>query len=79
MDSYVRRIDELKRVIIPDNICSKMGINPGSKIELEFDENQQTIVIKNSISQCICCGGETSLRALPRNQYICKSCLDSLK
>ena len=54
MENYVRRVDELKRIIIPDNICSKMGINPGSKIELEFDENQQTIVIKNSISQCIC-------------------------
>lgn len=71
-----RQIDELGRFVLPVEIRRSLNIN--LKDYLEIYTEQDRIILKKRISDCLLCGNREDLVPLD-NGFICRACLDHLK
>lgn len=73
---FVRRIDDLGRVVIPKEIRRINGINEGDPLEI-YTEHDGQIVLKKYEAGCTLCGSTDDLIDL-KDKRICKSCADKI-
>ena len=71
----IRNLDQLGRVVIPKEMRSVIGLEPGDPMEIVLDHN--TVVIRKYSNHCVCCGAETRLKEL-NGVHFCASCLKKL-
>ena len=74
MKTVTRKIDKLGRIVLPIDCRKKLGIENGSEVFIEA--NEDTIIIKGAFSLCRICG--SSLRE--KNRFsLCKNCVEKIK
>ena len=42
----IRRFDDLRRIVIPEEVLSKLGITEGTPMKIFFDERENKIVLQ---------------------------------
>ena len=72
---FIKKIDELGRIVIPKDIRKALGVNNLEYIEFYLDGDR--VVIKKSGNCCCFCGSDTDLTEF-REKFICGRCLDEL-
>ena len=73
---FVRKIDELGRIVIPIEIRKFLEINEKDSLGISLENNG--IFIKKEEPHCVFCGSTTDLHTL-LEKSICKKCIKSLK
>ena len=73
---YVRRIDDLGRIVIPAEIRKAFGLHSGMQVEM-FARGH-CLVLKKHSHCCILCGREEMLQDY-QGKWICKTCIQGLK
>ena len=75
-NSYVRKIDELGRVVIPKEIRKFLDMTEGVD-EFEIYMQDDCIVLKKHKPSCIFCSNEDDCIEF-ENQTVCKACVEKL-
>jgi AbrB family looped-hinge helix DNA binding protein len=73
--SIIRKIDPIRRLTIPAEICKSMGIDPGD--EIEIDAGPADIVLTPVKKRCAFCGGGTGPMFELSGRVACVSCVDA--
>ncbi len=71
----VRRIDNLDRIVIPKEICKKLGIEPKDALEIFVDETR--IILGKYEPACIFCK-EVQDTVMYKKKLICEKCIRTL-
>jgi transcriptional pleiotropic regulator of transition state genes len=72
---YIRKLDNLGRVVIPQEIRKKLGVSGDDSFEI-FTEND-LIVLKKYGARCIFCGSKEE-NTMFHGQYICMNCVKEI-
>ena len=73
---FIRRIDELGRIVLPIEI--RQCLNIKEKDPLEISIKDDSILIKKTIPSCIFCNSTARLKYFS-DKNICKNCINKLK
>ena len=76
----VRKIDELGRIVIPQELRNSMDVQTYDKFEIFIDEDK--IILKKRKDSCVFCGCESHLidfRVGEDKKSICKVCMIKIK
>ena len=71
----VRRVDSLDRIVIPKEICKKLGIEPKDALEIFVDETK--IILGKYEPSCIFCN-EVQNTIMYKKKLICEKCIHTL-
>lgn len=71
----VRRVDNLDRIVIPKEICKKLGIEPKNALEIFVDETK--IILGKYEPSCIFCK-EVQNTIMYKRRLICEKCIHAL-
>ena len=71
----VRRVDSLDRIVIPKEICKKLGIEPKDALEIFVDETK--IILSKYEPYCIFCK-EVQGTIMYKKKLICEKCIRTL-
>ena len=74
--NFIRKIDELGRVVIPIEIRKILDIK--EKESLGIYLNQNGIFIKKSDPSCVFCNSNTNLKSF-YGKDVCENCIKNLK
>ena len=73
----IRKVDELGRVVLPEEMRQALGIAKESEVSITLTE--KTILIESAENRCDACG-KIKQRLIPfGNISVCDDCLDTLK
>lgn len=72
----LRKMDDLGRVVIPQELRRVMGIHPGDVVELQLENG--SLRLRKFDPDCIFCGGRQDLFTY-ENKQICGECLRKLR
>ena len=73
---FVRKIDELGRVVLPMEMRQYLEIKEKDPLEIFLQENG--IFIKKQEASCVFCHATTNLKEL-EDKYICEDCVNIIK
>lgn len=73
---FVKRIDEMGRIVIPKNVRQTINVTTGDSLQFFIDGDG--IVMKKFSSACEFCGSDNDLTEL-KGKYICAECVSHLK
>jgi len=73
---YVRKLDELGRIVLPAEMRNELGWDGDSRIAISLQDDQ--LVLRTSRRHCVICGNEERLRPV-RGKMVCQTCIDELK
>lgn len=73
---YVRKLDNLGRIVVPSKIRKQVEINIKDEVSIYTDENSSIIVTKYEPT-CYLCSGSMELREF-KGKYICQDCIDNM-
>ena len=73
---FVRKIDELGRIVLPIEI--RQCLNIKEKDPLEISIKDEGVFIKKTIPACIFCNSTVRLKCFS-DKNICKNCINKLK
>lgn len=73
---FIRKIDELGRIVLPIEIRKNLDIKERDSLELSLKDNG--IFIKKEGSFCIFCNSNIQLESFS-DKNICKKCINKLK
>lgn len=68
---YVRRVDELGRVVVPKELRRRFGIADGDAVEIWLDGDQ--VVLTKHVEICVICGGQEDLTPF-KGKMVCRAC-----
>lgn len=68
---FVRRVDELGRLVLPKELRRRLGITDGDSVEIWIDGDQ--VVLVKHLETCVFCGGQESLTAF-KGKRVCGPC-----
>ena len=71
----IRHIDELGRIVIPNEIRKRFGLS--EKDPLEISVKNDTIMLSKPRSACVFCGKSASVEQ-HRGRPVCRSCIAEL-
>lgn len=69
----VRNLDELGRLVLPEDIRSFMQWYPGSMLDVYINESDRTVVIKTHSCTCSYCNSTENLKEY-KHRYVCQDC-----
>ena|GEM_PF-677347 len=72
-----RKMDALGRIVIPNELCTTMGLEPGSRLEILHDELGQ-IILRQFRFRCEFCNRDENLLEL-FGKKVCRSCAEELR
>ena len=72
---FVRKLDELGRVVKPQEFLELLNIHIGEPVEVMIDEQTGCMQIKKITVSCMCCGETNNLRILKENTFLCTECI----
>lgn len=80
MRNYIitRKLDELGRIVLPAETRYMLGAEPGSPLDIFWDEESETLVLKRNRPVCLCCRNTEHLKLLPNGRHLCEHCLSQL-
>ena len=70
------KIDKLGRIVVPVNVRRMFDLVENSPLELFVEDDK--IVLKRYLPQCVFCGSSDNLTEYTEN-HICEKCLSELK
>ena len=73
---FVRKIDELGRIVLPIEIRQALEIKEKDPLEIFFKDDG--IFIKKNIPSCIFCNSNIELKSFSEKN-ICNNCINKLK
>lgn len=73
---FIRKIDELGRIVIPIEIRKILDIKEKDSLGISLENN--CIFIKKETPYCIFCNSNSNLRFF-NNKNICNNCIQKLK
>lgn len=76
VESIVRKIDPLGRVVLPIELRNIANIDKGDHLEIFVDQNK--IVLKKYKTICAFCESEENIKIL-NQRGICQACIDELQ
>ena len=68
---FVRRVDELGRVVLPKELRDRFGIVDGDPVEIWVDGDQ--VVLAKHLETCVFCGSTDKLVAF-KGKRVCGPC-----
>ena len=68
---FVRRVDEMGRMVLPKELRRLLGIAAGDSVEIWIDGDQ--VVLVRHIEACVFCGGQLDLM-LFKGKRVCRPC-----
>ena len=71
----IRKIDEIGRIVIPNEIRNKLGIREKDPLEIYVEKD--SIILKKYQDKCMLCGKKEDLIEF-KNKIICKSCINEI-
>ena len=71
----VRHVDDVGRIVIPKEICSKLGLEPKDSLEI-FVEGTSLLLSKYEPA-CIFCG-EMHDTVMYKKKLVCQKCIETL-
>lgn len=74
-DGFIRKVDDLGRIVIPKEIRNKLKIADNSPLEIFADSS--SIIIKKPNQTCSFCESTTKLINY-NEKYICSKCLNKI-
>lgn len=74
--NFVRKIDELGRVVLPIELRKILDIKERDSLEISLGDSG--IFIKKEKPSCVFCNASTNLKSF-NNKNICLSCIKKLK
>ena len=72
---FVRRLDELGRVVLPIELRRSLNIN--EKDSLEIFTNNDRIVLQKYVPACLFCGSRSQVHKF-KGKNVCDTCLVTL-
>ncbi len=72
---FIKKIDELGRIVIPKDIRRTLGVSNGES--LQFFLEGDTVVLKKFGEECEFCGASDNLTEL-KGKFICDNCKKEL-
>lgn len=69
------KVDKLGRIVVPVNVRRMFDLGENSPLELFVEDDK--IVLKKYLPQCVFCGSSDNLKQYKGN-YICQCCLEDL-
>ena len=73
---FVRKIDELGRIVLPIEIRQSLDIKEKDPLEILMKDDG--VFIKKDIASCVFCNSTNNLRSFSEKN-ICKNCISNLK
>jgi len=73
---FIRKIDELGRIVIPIEIRKFLEINEKDSLNISLDD--VSIFIKKEKPSCVFCSSTCTLKNF-YGKNVCKNCIDKLK
>ena len=74
--NFIRKIDELGRIVIPIEIRKLLNIKERDSLGISLNENG--IFIKKEEPCCVFCNSNTNLKSF-FNKNVCEHCIKTLK
>ena len=80
----IRRLDDLGRIVMPANIRKALNLGPRSVVEVELDDDNETIRIRPSEERCGICGkpiGEkpnAEVETTNGKKFVCYKCAQAI-
>lgn len=74
----VRKIDSMGRIVLPREIRKIFEFSEGTPVEIFYNEENDTIILKGYAPGCIFCG-EINNVVEYKSKRICSKCLAELK
>lgn len=71
----VRRVDDVGRIVIPKEICSKLGLDPKDSLEIFVEDTK--VVLSKYEPACIFCG-EVHDTVMYKKKLVCQKCIETL-
>ena len=68
---FVRRVDEMGRMVLPKELRRLLGIAAGDSVEIWID-GEQVVLVKH-LETCVFCGGHENLAAF-KGKRVCRQC-----
>ena len=78
MYRYIRKIDELGRIMNAKEYWKLLGIHVGEPVEVVLDTESGSMTVHKITASCICCGEINNLRILKENTYLCTGCIQRM-
>lgn len=75
METIVRKIDELGRIVLPAELRQELDLKERDGVEISLREG--SLVLKRHEPSCIFCGGTDDIKAFG-GKNICKACRDKI-
>ena len=73
---FVRKIDELGRIVLPIEIRQSLDIKEKDPLEILMKDDG--VFIKKDIASCVFCNSTNDLKTFSEKN-ICKKCIENLK
>ncbi len=73
---FVKKIDELGRIVIPKDIRKSLGVDRGDFLQFFFEG--ESVVIKKFGEQCAICNSSDDVIKV-KEKFICKDCIEQIK
>lgn len=71
----IRNVDTVGRIVIPKEICNKLGIEPKDALEIFVDDTK--IILGKYEPACIFCG-EVENTIMYKKKLVCEHCIKTL-
>ena len=73
---FIRKVDELGRIVLPVEIRRELGINERDSMEILTEKD--IIIMRKWQKSCIFCGSEVNIDTY-KEKIVCKNCTGELK
>lgn len=78
--SGIRKIDHIRRLVIPKNICNNLNIKTGDFFKIHVDCEGRIIVEHTDNVPCTICGSIDYKNVhLIKEKYVCNECCDLMR
>lgn len=71
----VRHVDDVGRIVIPKEICNKLGVEPKDPLEIFVDDTR--LILGKYEPACIFCG-EAQDTVMYKKKLVCEKCIKTL-
>jgi len=78
LTSIIRQVDDLGRIVVPKEIREQWEIKPGESVEVFFEPEEESIILKKYQRGCFFCD-TVEVEKLYKGKGICKECLMEMK
>lgn len=72
-NKQVRVIDDLGRIVLPQEVREAVGFGKNTSVEIRVDEAGREVILKRHTFSCVYCGATENLKQYEK-KHICAAC-----